>query len=197
MASDSAKEIAVAIDDLSRCACGKISTSRYSCESSNCHSEFCFQCMQKYIHGRTIIPYKLCESHYHSEIKCRGLDEELAEWESIVASTLSSIASNKALLESKIVKPALILLGLVLLGVGGINLGTEDAEILIVFGALTFLYGFAILPITAASLKSNEATLVELIGNIPDNNPHERPELAGREIYAITDQSVKDYLVII
>ena len=207
----SAKEIAVAMEDLSRCVCGQIAKSKYVCESTDCNSEFCFQCMQKYIHGRTIIPYKLCESHYHSEIKCWGLDEELAEWESIVASTLRSIASNKrsiasnkALLESKNVKPALILLGLVLLGVGGINWGTEEAEILIGIGALAFLYGFAIMPITEASLKSteaslksNEATLVELISSIPDNNPSERPRLPEREIITITNESVKEYLVFI
>jgi len=153
--------------------------------------------MQKYIHGRTIIPYKLCEPHFYSEIKCRGLDEEFAEWENQVASTLSSISSAKALLDSKTVKPVLFFLGLACLGVGGMTLGTEDAEAMFVVGALFFLSGFVIMPFTEASLKSNEATLAELISNIPDNNPSERPELPRREIYTITDKTVKDYLVLI
>lgn len=192
-----AKDIAIAIDDMGRCPCGNAAAAVFECESTNCGSNFCFSCMQKYIHGRIIIPYKLCETHFYSEINCRGLDEELAGWENKVSSTLRSISSAKKLLGSKTVKPALLLLGLAFLGGGGITLGTEDAEMMIGTGALIFLSGFAIMPITEASLKSNEATLEELISNFPDNNPHERPVLPGREINTITDKTVKDYLVLI
>jgi hypothetical protein len=192
-----AKDIAIAIDDIGRCPCGNAAAAVFECESTNCGSNFCFSCMQKYIHGRIIIPYKLCEPHFHSEINCRGLDGELAEWESKVASTLSSISSARSLLESKTVKPALLLLGLAILGIGGAAINEPDAMNAIGIGALLLLSGFAIMPMTEARLKSNEATLEELISNIPNNNPHERPVLPEREINTITNNTVKEYLVLI
>jgi len=194
-----AKDIAIAIDDIGRCPCGNTATAIFECESTDCGSNFCFSCMQKYIHGRTIIPYKLCEPHFHSEIKCRGLDRELLEWESEVASTLSSISSARSLLESNTVKPALLLLGLIIIGIGGAAMSTNDpdAEVMIGIGALFLLSGLAIMPITEASLKSNEETLEGLISNIPDNNPRERPLLSEREINTITNNTVKEYLVLI
>ena len=199
MSELSAKEIAIAIDDVGRCPCGNTATAIFECESTDCASNFCFLCMQKYIHGRTIIPYKLCEPHFHAEIKCRGLDEDLLEWESKVASTLSSISSARSLLESKTVKPALLLVGLAIIGIGGAAMAANepDAEMMIGIGALFLLSGFAIMPMTEATLKSNEATLEDLISNVPNNNPDERPVLPDREIITITNESVKDYLVLI
>ena len=195
----SAKEIAVAIDDMSRCVCGQIAKSKYVCESTDCNSEFCFQCMQKYIHGRTIIPYKLCEPHFHSEIKCKKLDEDLLEWENEVDKKLNSISSAKSLLESKTVKPGLLLLGLIFLGVGGAAMSANepDSEGIIVLGVLLLFSGLSIMPITEAGLKNDEEVLEELISNIPDNNPSERPRLPEREIITITNESVKEYLVFI
>ena len=195
----SAKEIAVAIDDLSRCVCGQIAKSKYVCESTDCNSEFCFQCMQKYIHGRTIIPYKLCESHFHSEIKCIKLDEDLLKWENEVDKKLKSISFARGLLESKTVKPGLLLLGLIFLGVGGAAMfaNEPDTEGIIVLGLLLLFAGLTIMPITEAGLKSDEEDLEELISNIPDNNPSERPRLSERKIITITNESVKEYLVFI
>ena len=194
-----AKDIAIAIDDIGRCPCGNAAAAVFECESTNCGSNFCFSCMQKYIHGRIIIPYKLCEPHFYSEINCRGLDEELAGWESKVASTLSSISFARSLLESKTVKPALLLLGLAILGIGGAAMAANepDAEMMIGIGALFLLSGFADMPMTEATLKSNEATLEDLISNAPNNNPDERPILPDREIITITNESVKDYLVLV
>jgi|TARA_B100000470_G_scaffold139947_1_gene108473 hypothetical protein len=97
------------------------------------------------------------------------------------------------------VKPALLLLGLISIVLGGAAMSTNDpdAEVMIGIGALFLLSGLAIMPITEASLKSNEETLEGLISNIPDNNPRERPLLSEREINTITNNTVKEYLVLI
>jgi|TARA_B110000438_G_C15691069_1_gene596797 hypothetical protein len=193
----SAKEIAVAIEDTSRCVCGQIAKSKYECESTDCNSEFCFQCMQKYIHGRIVIPHKLCEKHYISETKCLELDEKLSIWEGRLSSIISSIEVQKSLLKSKAVKPSLFLIGGILMIYWFIDYVNSDDYALLIGGAICFIMGFIIMPITRSSLESNEKLLENLIEDMPDNNPNERPKIPTRENFKITDKSVKDYLVFV
>ena len=54
-----AHEIAKAVHQSGRCpTCGTPNVALISCESVNCQSVFCFQCMQKYVHGRIILENK-------------------------------------------------------------------------------------------------------------------------------------------
>ena len=73
----------------------------------------------------------------------------------------------------------------------------SDDYALLIGGAICFIMGFIIMPITRSSLESNEKLLENLIEDMPDNNPNERPKIPTRENFKITDKSVKDYLVFV
>ena len=193
-----AKDIAIAIDDIGRCPCGNTATAIFECESTDCGSNFCFLCMQKYIHGRTIIPYKLCEPHFHSEIKCMGLDQELEDWQDDVASTLSTISTMKSVLANSNGIMFFLLAGAVFMLVSGTTSLLEpmiDSDTDPMLGILLTIGAVAIKPFSKMVISSSESHLEDLISNIPDNNPPDRPNLPGRHIFAITNESVKDYLV--
>ena len=213
MESLSAKDIAIAIDDSNRCACGKISTSKYSCESTNCNSEFCFQCLQKYIHGRTVLKHKFCESHYYSEIDCLSLDEDFRHWESKLGLTLRSIKFMESCIRySSFVKISAIVIGLLTIIGGALGLsesleeGTVDGEEIsreeavagsIVSGVLVIGVGFLFEPMCKGSKARSESRVDSLINAIPANNPPERPIIAGRNLPIFTDELVKSHLVLV
>ena len=218
MTQASAKDIAIAIDDTNRCACGKISTSKYSCESTNCNSEFCFQCLQKYIHGRTVLEHKFCEDHYYAEIDCLDLDEDFRHWESKLGLTLRSIKFMEWCIKySSFFKVSAIVIGLLTISGGALGgaLGlsenldgaldpdgeeiSEEEVVLgsIVTGALFIGGGFLFGPMCLSSKAASEGRVESLINAIPDNNPPERPKIASRNLPIFTDELVKSYLVLI
>ena len=213
MEPPSAKDIAIAIDDTSRCACGKISTSKYSCESTNCNSEFCFQCMQKYIHGRTVLNHKFCEDHHYSEINCLSLDEDFRGWESKLGLTLRSIKFMESCIKySSFVKISAIMIGLLTITVGALGIsgisgeGTFDEEEIsreeavagsIAMGVLIVGGGFLFGPMCKGFKAGSEKRVKSLINAIPDNNPPERPIIAGRNLPLFTDELVRSHLVLI
>ena len=213
MEPPSAKDIAIAIDDTSRCACGKISTSKYSCESTNCNSEFCFQCMQKYIHGRTVLNHKFCEDHHYSEINCLSLDEDFRGWESKLGLTLRSIKFMESCIKySSFVKISAIVIGLLTITVGALGIsgileeGAVDGEEIsmeeafagsIVTAVMFIGGGFLFEPICKGLKAGNESRAESLINAIPENNPPERPIIAGRNLPIFTDELVKSHLVLV
>ena len=197
-----AKEIAIAIDDVGRCPCGNTATAIYESESTNCGSKICFLCMQKYIHGRTIIPHKFCEPHYYSEVECIGLDRDFQGWEKKMSTTLSIISIMKMLIKSAPTLKALsIVMGLITLS-GGVyyllsgpvpDITTDEAFMLVTMGPVLCLGGFLWGPMFSASASGAEKALETLLGKMPNNNPPDRPELPGRELPIFTLRVVENY----
>jgi hypothetical protein len=197
----SAKEIAIAIDDVGRCPCGNTATAIFECESTNCGSNFCFLCMQKYIHGRTIIPHKFCEPHFLSEVKCIELDRQFKAWEKKTAAAIQSVSTTKWLIKiAPILKPFSIVTGLLILAAGAMFLAvpsegmtTEDAYMLLAGGPLFSAGGFLWMPMFSAFALGAEKALDALLGKMPNNDPHDRPILTGRELPIFTIRVVENY----
>jgi hypothetical protein len=196
-----AKEIAIAIDDVGRCPCGNTATAIFECESTNCGSNFCFLCMQKYIHGRTIIPHKFCEPHFHSEVKCMELDRQFKAWEKKTATAIWSVSITKWLIKTApILKLFSIVTGLLILAGGAMFLvapsegvTTDDAYTFLMMGPVVSAGGFIWRPMFSAFALGAEKALDALLGKMPNNDPRDRPILPGRELPIFTVRVVENY----
>ena len=196
-----AKEIAIAIDDVGRCPCGNTATAIFECESTNCGSNFCFLCMQKYIHGRTIIPHKFCEPHFLSEVECIELDRQFKAWEKKTAAAIRSVSTTKWLIKiAPTLKSISIAMGLLILAAGAMFLAapsegvtTEDVYIFLIMGPVVSAGGFIWRPMFSAFALGAEKALEALLGKMPNNDPLDRPILPGRELPIFTSRVVENY----
>jgi hypothetical protein len=186
-----AHEIAKVVHDSGRCpTCGNANTATISCESVNCQSVFCFQCMQKYIHGRTIIKNKLCEKHHKSEINCLSLDDDFEHWEAQVKLQLTSLKYSESLIKNApIIRP----IGTVT-GIGVAVIGFVDDPMLIGLGAIISISALFFPNIMTVIIGGYSKKLALLKQKIPQTTPHERPIIAGRSLPNFTEGSVREFL---
>jgi hypothetical protein len=210
-----AKEIAIAIDDLGRCPCGNTSTAIFECESTNCGSNFCFLCMQKYIHGHHIIEHKFCEKHHAAEIRCNKLDYEFYEWEISMKDAIDSITVAKSALESshvnlelmsknkdKIVIVRRIGFIIIISSIISTTLFTNEdlifgAFMLAVCGGVISLYPFVFNTDPIRSKENLEKVVLQakiLAQSMPDVTPPDRPVLVNRSLPNFHSDEVRGYV---
>ena len=187
-----AHEIAKVVHESGKCpTCGAGNTTPYSCESTNCESVFCFSCMQQYIHGHVILEYKLCRTHYESEINCLPLDYKFVEWESAVKLKLSSLKSFESLLKkATTIRPLGAIAGIVIAIAGAVG----GDPMMCGVGVILAIVAMLLVNIVTAIIKSTNEKLAILKQNMPQTNPSERPRFAGRNMPNFTENSVKQHI---
>ena len=186
-----AHEIAKVVHQSGRCpTCGNPNIAPISCESVNCQSVFCFQCMQKYVHGRIILKYKLCEKHHKSEVNCLSLDDDLEHWEAQVKLQLTSLKYSESLLKNApVIRPIGTFAGI---GIAGI--GFVDDPTFIGLGIIIVILALFFSKIMSGMIGVNTKRLTILKQKMPNNNPPERPVIAGRNLPEFTENSVQGFL---
>jgi len=186
-----AHEIAKVVHQSGKCpTCGIPNVAQIHCESVNCQSVFCFQCMQKYVHGRIILENKLCEQHHKSEIDCLSLDEDFEDWEAQVKLQLTSLKYSESLLKNA---PIIRLIG-TFAGIGIAGIGLVDDPAIIGPGVIIVIISLLFSKIMSGMIGVYTKKLAILKQEIPKNNPPERPIIAGRNLPNFTEDSVRDYL---
>jgi hypothetical protein len=186
-----AHEIAKVVHQSGRCpTCGNPNVAPISCESVNCQSVFCFQCMQKYVHGRIILENKLCEEHHKSEVNCLSLDDDFEHWEAQVKLQLTTLKYSESLLKNApIIRPIGTFTGI---GVAGI--GFVDDPTFIGLGIIIVILALFFSKIMSGMIGFYTNKLAILKQKIPKNNPPERPIIGGRTLPNFTEDSVREFL---
>ena len=186
-----AHEIAKVVHQSGRCpTCGTPNVALISCESVNCQSVFCFQCMQKYVHGRIILENKLCEEHHKSEVNCLSLDDDFEHWEAQVKLQLKSLIYSETLLKNApIIRP----IG-AFTGIGVTGIGLVDDPAFIGLGVIMLITALFFSKIMSGLIGASSKKLAILKQKMPNTNPPERPIIAGRTLPNFTEGSVREFL---
>ena len=186
-----AHEIAKVVHQSGRCpTCGNPNVASISCESVNCQSVFCFQCMQKYVHGRIILKNKLCEEHHKSEANCLSLDDDFEHWEAQVKLQLNSLKYYESLLKNA---PVIRPIG-AFTGIGVTGIGFVDDPAFIGLGVIIVIIALFFSRIMSGMIGFSSKKLAILKQKMPKNNPPERPIITGRSLPNFTEVSVRDFL---
>jgi len=186
-----ASEIARVVDQTGRCPnCGDANANMFSCASTDCSNLFCFKCMQQYIHGRSILGYKLCQGHHEVELSCLPLDEQFTIWQMTTEKAINSLESAMSFENNANTYRSFgIVVGLicVILGFFG-EPGIMGGGIII---ALLSLF----LPSIASSMVSSSKNNIESQKqNMPLSNLAGRPVISGRLIPQFTSSKVQELM---
>jgi len=147
--------------------------------------------MQQYLHGHEILEYKLCRSHYESEIKCLSLDYKFVEWESAVKLKLSSLKSFESLLKkAPILRPLGAIAGIAIAIAGAVG----GDPMVVGVGAILAIVATLLVNIVTVIIKITNEKLATLKQNMPQTNPSERPRFAGRDLPNFANDSVKQHI---
>jgi hypothetical protein len=182
--------IADVVDQTGRCPnCGEANANVFSCSSSDCSIQFCFKCMQQYLHGHSILEHKYCRSHHEAELSCLPLDEQFASWEQSTRTAINSVESAKKFKKNA---PMMRNIGVVLGIITAIaTIGASDPSFIVV-GLFILIISF-LLPVMAPTMLNNAIKSLETKKqSMPNANPHGRPVVSGRVFPNFTDEVVRN-----
>ena len=186
-----AHEIAKVVHQSGSCpTCGNPNVAPIYCESVNCQAVFCFQCMQKYVHGRIVLENKFCEEHHKSEVDCLSLDDDFEHWEAQVKLQLTSLKYSESLLNNA---PTIRLIT-AFTGIGFSGIGFVEDSAYIGLGLMLVIIALLFSKIMSGMIGASSKKLALLKQQMPENNPPGRPVIAGRNVPNFTEGSVRDFL---